>query len=374
MSVLHVTWLPRTAGYEGIVAKIGDLQAGARQAGIPLEAVVLSGDAASGVVHHLPALATRLPWSVRLGKSQLIRRFLDERQPASVILRYPGAIDLSLPRLLAEWGSRIITEHHTDEIAELGALPGGALRQSLELALGRKALGQVAGGIAVTGEIAELTHRRGLQRPIAVIGNGIATGRFPPWAPAPRAAATPLRLAMIAGVFWPWHGLDRLLTGILQQPASPLELHLIGQIRDPRNTELLAACAQRAAGRVVPHGSLKQPAVDALLGRMHGAISSLALHRNGMTQACPIKSREYASRGIPFVQAYQDPDLPPGTPGVIELPGDESPILPEQLLAQADRFLSPADSAALRAYARERLDYRRKAQEMVDFIRTTGLA
>ena len=38
-------------------------------------------------------------------------------------------------------------------------------------------------------------------------------------------------------------------------------------------------------------------------------VGTLALHRNGMNEACPLKTRQYLACGLPIVYAHTDPAL-----------------------------------------------------------------
>src|SRR5690606_35583904 len=39
------------------------------------------------------------------------------------------------------------------------------------------------------------------------------------------------------------------------------------------------------------------------------SIGSLAMHRNSMLEACPLKVREYCAFGLPVILGYRDTDL-----------------------------------------------------------------
>ena len=57
------------------------------------------------------------------------------------------------------------------------------------------------------------------------------------------------------------------------------------------------------------HGNLYGEDLNTLFKDMNLAISCLALSKKNMKEACPLKSREYIIRGIPFIYAYKDTDL-----------------------------------------------------------------
>ncbi len=363
--IWHITWLPRVRGYEGIEAKLSDLQRGADRAGVDLRVIVLTDDSPGGI--RLPIRdITGWPRRLRpLMRCKTIANSLPLAEAEGVVLRYPGACDLGAPEFLARYGHRIVTEHHTDEPTEYRMLRAGWLRSVAEQMFDGGFLGAIAGGIFVTQELADRCRDRGLRAPVVVIGNGVVVNRFPAWRQA--AIDQTIHAMMVSGVFWNWQGLDRVLLGMLASRPVPLQLHLVGEVRLARDLELIAACNRQRPGSVVCHGSLDAAGIDALAVDMHVAISTLALHRKAMTQACPIKSREYAARGIPFLYAYDDPDLPDGLPGTFRMVSNESPVNPETIIELATQRAGSAGE--LRAFAMAKLDYAEKARQMVAFVR-----
>lgn len=367
MTVLHLTWLPHLAGYEGILHKQEDLARGAVAAGVDLQVRILSHDVGPAplVVPICPAVLGRLR------KLAVMEASLDLAAYEAVILRYPGAVDLGLPGFLRRHGGRLITEHHTDELAELRDLPLGTLRILWEQLMGRRFLGQVAGAVAVTGELADRLQVRGLIAPTAVIANGIAVHEIPWQPPQVWDGVGPLRLLFASGIFWPWQGLDRLLAGILQAPPGVVQVHLAGQVVRPIDRALWERCQRERPGQVVAHGPLTRADLATVAQEVHGAVSTLALHRKGMAEACPIKSREYLARGLPLVAAYRDPDVPAELPGILTVPATEDPL---DVLALVSAWKTWSVSwgpvtAGLRAHAEACLDHRTKAAALVDFAR-----
>lgn len=383
MRIAHVTWLPYSGRWPGLVAKLQQQATAARRAGLPITVIALSDDpkpeSASAVRWEaIPGAGPRGWLSRRLRRCACIEASLDLAEWDRVVLRYPGAADLSAQPMLERWGARIISEHHTDEAAELAALSRGPLgwsKRVLERTAGPRFLGRVAGLTAVTEEIRRRELSRYPVRYSAVVGNGVdvegtaATG-------CAAFSGEELRLAFVAGGFPSWQGLDRLLRGLLLHRGLPrIVLHLIGDVSDSFHLSLLTRLQREAEGvTVVPHGTLAMDAMDALLARAHLGISTLALHRKGMTSACPLKSREYAARGLPFVYAYDDADAPADEPGWFRIPDGEGPIEIHALAeaaASVDARGSSVVSAAMRRHARSRLDWSSKLSELHAFARTT---
>lgn len=188
--------------------------------------------------------------------------------------------------------------HHTLEVPEL-AMPGGTvarLRSLLEDWIGRYAVRYSYGTIGVTQEI--LTHQnlRGYKRGGDYLyPNGILYEKF---TVSDERCDIP-ELLFVAGFFAPWHGLDLLLSDI-ESSGQEFILHLVGT---------LSAVDQARAKkdkRIVLHGYKPVEYVRKISGRCSLGISSFALSRIGMAEACTLKVREYLMMGLPVYAGYQE--------------------------------------------------------------------
>lgn len=188
--------------------------------------------------------------------------------------------------------------HHTLEVPEL-ALPGGVsgfVRSKLETLIGRQTIAKAKGIIGVTQEIvdyelarSDCPNKAGLLYP-----NGIFFKELP--LEDKRSLDLP-ELLFVAN-FAPWHGLDILLKNI-QQSKNQFVLHLVGKIP----SEL---CDLTKDPRVKVHGPLNQRQIIELSAQCWIGLSSFALFRQKMMQACPLKVREYLMLGLPVYGNYQD--------------------------------------------------------------------
>jgi len=57
------------------------------------------------------------------------------------------------------------------------------------------------------------------------------------------------------------------------------------------------------------HGPLDRTDVLRILEEADVGVGTLALHRNSMTEACPLKLREYLAVGRPVFYGHMDPDV-----------------------------------------------------------------
>lgn len=360
-TTLLLAWLPHPGAWPGVAARLRQLgRTAARMDGRVRVAAVTGAGGDLG-----PDVST-----VHIGGSPAasIRRYrlLSEAlSPATgrVVLRCAGTADPSLPWWLQRWGRRTISEHHGDTVVERRT--SGGIGRAMVESLGLRALLRgVAGHIGVTPEIVALHARLAPPSlPSAWVGNGVDVASMPPTG-CRRYDGGPLDIAAVLGNAAPWHGIDRLLAGLAGHRGHRVVLHLIGDATEPGRRSI------GPAADLVTHGRLAGTTLDAVLAGMHLGVASLALHRAGLTQACPLKSREYAARGLPYIAAYDDPDVPEGTPGVLHLPAGDAP-LPIGPLFEFASGLPTATAEQLRRYALERLDWSAILARIDRFARET---
>jgi hypothetical protein len=261
-------------------------------------------------------------------KYKLISRAIDFDPYDIVVLRYPRVDDLACRGFYESLGHKIITEHHTNEVFQLlhswKLDPSFLLRFILENKNASPMLSRVAGLIGVTDEIRKLELEKSGPKPSAVISNGISTDdvEFTSFTPYD---GKKLKMICIVSAFAPWHGLERLLSGLrLYSGSVHVAVCLLGNIGSVYLKEIKKIHN--------PHVTIKMPGMKygAELSKYFYestiAVSSLALYKNRMNEACVLKSREYVARGIPFIYAYNDPDIPDDCRFALKLPNNGTPV------------------------------------------------
>ena len=190
--------------------------------------------------------------------------------------------------------------HHTLEVPELKLANQGLnrLKAPFEAFLGRLSQKYASGVIGVTQEIVDYEcERANMSRDKGfVYPNGISADEVV--AVEDRRCETP-RLIFVASHFYPWHGLDLLLESVAASDADFL-IDLVGVV-DPNDKEI----ADKDP-RVKLHGYLSIAKIRELAAYADLGLSSLALSRNGMKDACPLKTREYLAMGLPVYAGYND--------------------------------------------------------------------
>lgn len=322
-------------------------------------------------VHALPGrrlckkIAPKVQWPFRLFFAARVVRTLEVD---AVILRYPK-LPLGWSWFLRWVRVPVITEHHTDEVAEIlgdGSLPRRAAA-AVERHLRKRFLRRVGGFIAVTPEILQAVQVANPNAPRGMIPNGIPVDTIPFCGFRPFDGQE-LSMIFVASEFVYWHGLDRLLEGMLRyRGGCVLRLTLLGTVPDAYDA-LLERCREHPAIRVECPGPVYGDARHVYFENVNLAFASLGLFRKNMEQACPLKSREYIARGLPFVYGYTDPEIPDDAPYALRVPNTSDPVEMNSILEFAAAVsLVPSIAEKMRNRAEHDLDIRRKILEMFCF-------
>jgi hypothetical protein len=244
-----------------------------------------------------------------------------------------------------------VVEINSDDRAEY-------LHRSRALALynafNRRVLLKEAKGLAcVTSELARLVAPDATSLPVAHVTNGISLDEGEPLSPARNGRP---RLVFLAGAPDRWHGIDKIVS--LASAIPDFDFEIIGSG---------GAAGSRAPSNVRFHPFLERPEYEAILACSDVALGTLALHRKGMSEAAPLKVREYLLRGIPVVIAYDDPDLADRPWFVLQLPNTESNV--EDAVAEIRDFvISVAGRRVTRNEVSDRIDILVKEKQRLEFL------
>jgi hypothetical protein len=173
-------------------------------------------------------------------------------------------------------------------------------------------LRRAAGLVVVSNEIAHDAAVARLGRPVAVVPNGVDLASLP--ALGPTGNLSP-RLVFLGTPGLPWHGVDKIERMASDFPAWKFDL--VG----PDPSDLV-----RGLPNIVVHGSLDRAALLPIVAAADVAIGPLALHRNGMHEASPLKVADYLGYGLPVIVAYRDTRFPDGAPFLLQLPNEEDNV------------------------------------------------
>jgi hypothetical protein len=214
-------------------------------------------------------------------------------------------------------------------------------------------LSHVAGVVFVSRELQTIC-RPGAPRHATVIANPcpIIDDAHLPAVPRP---ARPT-LVLIGTQAQRWTGFDKLVT--LAELLPELDFVAVGaQLTGPPNLRSFPSLPQADANRLMRGCTV--------------GIGSLALHRKGMEEASPLKSRNYLALGLPIIQAYRDTDLTEADGCVLALPNCEDNIRPHvaRIAEFAWRaYTDPALSQPALSLARGRLSLAHKEALRLSFM------
>ena len=373
MRVAHLNFVP--TGLASVVKKLGQQARSARLSGLPMDFLLVNDDeeGPGGDVLHCryarpSGYRRRLLREHTFHKTALIEQAVRLADYDAVVMRYIGHYTRA-GGFLRRHGGKLITEHHTKELAQIYLYRGGLARHAFALVERLSAarfLRRVRGIIGVTDEIRRHELELAGPKPSTVIGNGILVAETPFTGFRPFDGRE-LHLVFVANDFPPWQGLDRLVDGLAAFGGPErLVLHLVGRVYPEVEARIVQTRLPHA--EVQLHGRLHGVELDRVMEQATLGVSSLGLYTNQMTEACTLKSREYAARGLPFVMGYTDPDMPVGTPFVLEVSNSPSPVGCRQVVEFARRITASADIArSAREFAEKNLDWRPKLQRLHTF-------
>jgi len=223
--------------------------------------------------------------------------------------------------------------------------------------------------VGVTDEITqyELYRSGTINKPHITIGNGCNVDSIPLREP-PHFSSNNLNLLCVTSVD-SRHGLDRLIRGLaLYRGPTTVTLHIAGEGPELPNLKSIVRELE-ILDMVKFHGYMTGKPLESLFDTCHLAVGSLGMHRQGLTQGSILKSREYIARGIPYVIACADPDVPDDFPYTHRVLPDESPVSIEAVIDFAQIISGdPEHPQKMRAYAMEHLDWSVKMNRLKKFF------
>jgi hypothetical protein len=229
-------------------------------------------------------------------------------------LYYPPIVNLARK-------SRFIAEINTYDLAELW---GYSKTQWLYSILTRnKFLSFCSGFVFVTYELSNKEAYKKFNKAYAVIPNGIKLDEFDTLLPN---FSDDVNLVFLGQGSYPWYGVDKIL--FLAKNFPKWNFHIIGF----SNT-----ISEKDLKNVFFHNFLPREKYEEILKSADCAIGTLALHRNKMNEACPLKTREYLAFGLPVIIGYSDTDFLEGADFILTLPNDENNV--NENLSAIEKFV-----------------------------------
>lgn len=256
----------------------------------------------------------------RQGLLKTIRSFYTELNKYDPELLYHRMWVLSpmlLPALFAKY--KTIAEINTDVRLELDILKKKSLKGFLtyiyDLATRKLYYKCLNGAVAVTNELTN-----GFENKVVVIPNSINVDNFP-YRKSDKQPKLP-SVFFIGSPGYSWHGVDTLCN-LASKTIGRLEFHIVG---------LEAAEVSDAPENVRFYGYLQMEEYVKIARNCAVGMGTLALHRKNLSEACPLKVREYLSAGLPVILPYKETAFISEKPSwVLKIDSSKDDFVPEQV-------------------------------------------
>jgi hypothetical protein len=230
------------------------------------------------------------------------------RKPNLVIKRYEYE-DINTLRLIKQSKTKFLFEINTDQLEQIKSnwnykgLFKSPTWQSYyvfqEKLFGSKVLRKADSLVCVTQELHDRVSKRIKNTANStVVSNGILVDNYPLVRIDKNYKST--NLIMLLGVNSDWNGMDIIVRKIEENEGLKVNLFIVGNIPKSSNDS-----------RIHFVGLMNQNEITDLirLNHIEIGIGTLALERKGISEASPLKVREYLSRGLPVIYNYFDTDL-----------------------------------------------------------------
>jgi len=198
---------------------------------------------------------------------------------------------------IKEYSGRLVMEINSDDRAEY--LQKRLLTGLYNAIFRRQVLNKVDGLVFVTNELANKSAFSSYTKQRLVIGNGVEVCSFEF---VEKAGNLKPQLVFIGSPGQSWHGLDKV--GYLAEQCPDYGFHVVG----PNNGECMQLWGQ-IPNNITVHGYMASIDAQKIIKNMDVGIATLALYRKDMSEACPLKVRQYLAQGLSVIAASDDPDI-----------------------------------------------------------------
>jgi glycosyltransferase involved in cell wall biosynthesis len=252
----------------------------------------------------------------------------------------------------------VFVEIQTDILGEFKI--NNKKRYILEKFLGRRYFKDIGGLVCITKEI--LNKEQKFNNKVGfVLGNGIDEGEIQF---VPKVDGNNLiNLLFIGSPNMKWHGIERLIKSFEQ--ASNKEkfmLHIVGYENKGCTND----------DNIKFYGFVNDKnKIEDLFSKADIGIGTLALFKNDMMEAAPLKTRHYVAKGLPVIIGYDDVDLDEELPFVLKVPNNDSVIDFSEVERFYDKTKNIRKSGEISEFAFKYLTWDKKMSEVANFMINT---
>jgi glycosyltransferase involved in cell wall biosynthesis len=188
----------------------------------------------------------------------------------------------------------IVIEANTNDLEEIKL--EGKIRQLVYKYGRKKIINKASGFIGVTDEITKL-YTPSVQSSVTITNGYQFDGNL---CVKPTQHNKRPQLVFVGSPGCAWHGVDKIIT--LARSTPDFDYNIIGYTSHMFAQESLP-------NNICFHGFLSINDLIELYSQSDIAIGSLAFHRAGLNEGCPLKVREYCAFGLPVILGYIDTDF-----------------------------------------------------------------
>jgi hypothetical protein len=371
MKILHLNLLQKKI--VGVNKKLESIASAVKKNSLDIDVIVINlevDDTINGVRY------VKLPTDVFLStikrkffRYNLFDKVIDFDKYDKIILRWSG-LDFSTPLFLEKYGDKIVSEHHANELAQFKENINSVssyFSYLMTRLMYKRFLNSVSGIIGVTPEITK-SHLLHNNIPNITITNGVSVENVT-FTKFKRFDNKTLYVSFIVSSYSLWHGLDRFLNGLKKYHGDiNIVLNIAGNFDSSKKEEVMSF--EKKNIKIIFKGMCDDKQLDEMLSDSNLAISTLAFFRAGIRYGCPIKSREYMARGIPFIYSYHDVDIDGKDKFAMKFNDDESPIDIESVIKFSIKVSRDNDiSQKMRCLSIEKLSWDNKVLEIDNFMK-----
>jgi hypothetical protein len=303
-----------------------------------------------------------------------------------VVIRYPNA-SRKIVEILKMYPGKIIFEHNTLELNELlfnikvltirdvfyllkegnGRLWNEYLKPYFfEKRYGATVLSLVKAGLCISNTVASFEKEKYSPYQVLVQGNGIDLSEVPVLNNDLDSAS--LRMLFISGSANRWHGVDRLLEGMMTYDGEKeIVLHLVGRVHHSVLEQIKNIPPPH---KVEFYGVKNRSEILEIAEQCNLGVGSFALHRLGLVEGSTLKVREYMAMGLPFVLGYDDIDIPSVYPYALNISANYEPVNFNDVTLFLEGLLSNGfSSSIMRTESSNYIDQDVKMEQFVKYLK-----
>lgn len=167
-----------------------------------------------------------------------------------------------------------------------------------------------------------------------------------------------------------WHGYDRLIKSLAEHKGDQkVIIHMVGGNDGgclPEWKDLTHRL--NLDDKVIFHGQVSGNELDEMFDLCDIGVCSLSLYKKGCNTTMELKAREYAARGLPFIQAGEDPSLSYAEKSMwLKIANDESIPDMNEIVEFALKMKSdPSHVQILRKLAEEHMTWEKQYKKVFE--------